>query len=127
MENNKTVLITGAGSGFGKNAAFRMAKNGYKVIAAVETASQIFELKEESKKENLDIQFEKLDIADFNDRERAAAWDIDILLNNAGISEGGAVIDLPEEIIRRQFEVNVFGTVLLTQIVAKNMVTKKKW
>lgn len=29
MENNKTVLITGAGSGFGKNAAFRMAKNGY--------------------------------------------------------------------------------------------------
>lgn len=73
MENNKTVLITGAGSGFGKNAAFRMAKNGYKVIAAVETASQIFELKEESKKENLDIQFEKLDIADFNDRERAAA------------------------------------------------------
>lgn len=32
---------------------------------------------------------------------------------------------MPEEIIRRQFEVNVFGTVLLTQIVAKNMVTKK--
>ena len=102
-----------------------MAKNGYKVIATVETASQIFELKEESKKENLDIQFEKLDIADFNDRERAAAWDVDILLNNAGISEGGAVIDVPEEIIRRQFEVNVFGTVLLTQIVAKNVVAKK--
>ena len=61
-----------------------MAKNGYKVIATVETASQIFELKEESKKENLDIQFEKLDIADFNDRERAAAWDVDILLNKCG-------------------------------------------
>lgn len=125
MKNKKTVLITGAGSGFGKDASFRMAKNGYKVIAAVETASQIFELKEEAKKLKLDIQFEKLDITDFNDRERASDWDVDILLNNAGISEGGAVVDLPEEIIRKQFEVNVFGTVLLTQIIAKNMIKKK--
>lgn len=125
MKNKKTVLITGAGSGFGKDASFRMAKNGYKVIAAVETASQIFELKEEAKKLKLDIQFEKLDITDFNDRERACDWDVDILLNNAGISEGGAVVDLPEEIIRKQFEVNVFGTVLLTQIIAKNMIKKK--
>lgn len=125
MKNKKTVLITGAGSGFGKDASFRMAKNGYKVVAAVETASQIFELKEEAKKLKLDMQFEKLDITDFNDRERASDWDVDILLNNAGISEGGAVVDLPEEIIRRQFEVNVFGTVLLTQIIAKNMIKKK--
>lgn len=47
--------------------------------------------------------------------------DVDVLLNNAGISEGGAVVDLPAEVLRRQFEVNVFGPVLLTQGIAKQM------
>ncbi|QES88627.1 SDR family oxidoreductase [Rhizosphaericola mali] len=127
MKNKKeTILITGAGSGFGKETAFRMVKKNYHVIAAVETPSQIFPLKEIAKKEKLDIQFEKLDLTNTGDRERAANWDVDILLNNGAISEGGAVIDLPEYILRQQFEVNVFGTILLTQIVARNMVKKKK-
>lgn len=121
----QTILITGAGTGFGKATAFRLAKKDYNVIASVESASQIFELKEEAKKENVTIDFIKLDIANHNDRSFVKNWDIDILLNNAGISEGGAVVDLPEEILRKQFEVNVFGTILLTQIVAKKMIEKK--
>lgn len=126
MKKKETVLITGAGTGFGRDAAFRMAKIGYKVIAAVESPSQIFDLKVEAQKSELEIEFVKLDITDFNDRERAAEWDVDILLNNAGISEGGAVIDLPEEIVRKQFETNIFGTIFLTQIIARTMVKKKK-
>ena len=37
----KTVLITGAGSGFGKESALLLAKAGYQVIAATETVAQI--------------------------------------------------------------------------------------
>lgn len=122
---DKTLLITGAGTGFGKDAVFRMAKRGYHVIAAVEVPSQIYPLKEKAKEQNLNIKFVKLDITNAHDRDQAKKWDIDILLNNGAISEGGAVIDLPEEVLRKQFEVNVFGTVLLTQIVARNMVKKK--
>lgn len=125
IKSGKTLLITGAGTGFGRDAAFRMAKNGYNVIATVEAPSQIYQLKEKAKEQNLDIEFVKLDITNANDRKLAQQWDVDILLNNGAISEGGAVIDLPEEVLRKQFEVNVFGTVLLTQIVARSMVKKK--
>lgn len=122
----QTVLITGAGSGFGKESAFLLAKAGYRVIATTEAVAQIQPLKTEAKAAGLDIQVRKLDITDENDRLQAAEWDIDILLNNAGISEGGAVVDLPEDKLRRQFEVNVFGTVLLTQLFARQFIDKRK-
>ncbi|WP_029686744.1 SDR family oxidoreductase [Tatumella saanichensis] len=122
----QTVLITGAGTGFGKESAFLLAKAGYRVIATTEAVAQIQTLKTEAKAAGLDIQFRKLDITDENDRLQAAEWDIDILLNNAGISEGGAVVDLPEDKLRRQFEVNVFGTVLLTQLFARQFIEKRK-
>jgi short-subunit dehydrogenase len=55
---------------------------------------------------------------------RPLTGDVDVLLNNAGISEGGSSVDLPAEVMRRQFEVNVFGPVLLTQGIAKQMVAR---
>ncbi|QKJ86257.1 Short-chain dehydrogenase [Paramixta manurensis] len=124
--DNKIVLITGAGSGFGKESAFLLARQGYEVIATTETVAQIQSLKDEAKKEGLDIRVEKLNITDENDRLLAAEWDIDILLNNAGISEGGAVVDLPEDKLRSQFEVNVFGTILLTQHIVRRFIEKKR-
>ncbi|WP_151979808.1 SDR family oxidoreductase [Acinetobacter guerrae] len=122
---SKKILITGAGSGFGKSVAFKLAKIGYEVIATVEAVAQIQTLKEEAKQQGLNIQFEKLDITNDIDREFISNFEIDILLNNAGISEGGAVVDIPEYRLREQFEVNVFGTILLTQKFAKQFVERK--
>ncbi len=122
----KTVLITGAGSGFGKESALLLAKAGYQVIAATETVAQIQPLKETARQQGLELRVEKLDITDENDRLLAASWPVDILLNNAGISEGGAVVDLPEEKLRRQFEVNVFGSILLTQLFARQFIDRKE-
>lgn len=123
---NKKVLITGAGTGFGKAVAFKLAALNYQVIATVEAVAQIQTLKDEAKQKGLDIQFEKLDITSESDREFAENFDIDILINNAGISEGGAVVDIPEEHIRQQFEINVFGTILLTQKFARQFIKKKE-
>lgn len=119
-----TFLITGAGTGLGKGIAFALAKAGHKVIAGVETLSEVSAVTLEAEEQKLDLQVEKLDITDSVDRERASEWDIDVLLNNSGISEGGSLIDIPEERLRNQFEVNVFGTILLTQKVARNMIQK---
>lgn len=121
---SKKVLITGAGTGFGKAVAFKLAALNYDVIATVESVAQIQTLKNQAKAENLNICFEKLDITEEADREMISTYDIDILINNAGISEGGAVVDIPEDRLRKQFEVNVFGTVLLTQKVARQFVKK---
>ena len=119
-----TFLITGAGTGLGKGIAFALAKAGHKVIAGVETLSEVSAVTLEVEEQKLDLQVEKLDITDSVDRERASEWDIDVLLNNSGISEGGSLVDIPEERLRNQFEVNVFGTILLTQKVARNMIQK---
>lgn len=117
-------MITGAGTGLGKGIAFALAKAGHKVIAGVETLSEVSAVTLEAEEQKLDLQVEKLDITDSVDRERASEWDIDVLLNNSGISEGGSLVDIPEERLRNQFEVNVFGTILLTQKVARNMIQK---
>ncbi|ALV22535.1 MULTISPECIES: SDR family oxidoreductase [Carnobacterium] len=122
----ETFLITGAGTGFGKGIALGLAEQGEKVIAGVETMSEVSALENEAKERKIDIQVEKLDVTDPADRERAWTWDVDVLLNNAGISEGGSLADIPEERLRNQFEVNVFGPILLTQKIAKAMVKKQR-
>ncbi|MBS1089723.1 SDR family oxidoreductase [Gluconobacter wancherniae] len=121
-----TVLITGAGTGFGYEVALRLAGQGLNVIAGVEIVAQVHALEQEAKARGVSLQVEKLDVTHDGDRRRAATWDIDILLNNAGISEGGSVADIPAENLRRQYEVNVIGPVMLTQMVVKKMAKRKK-
>lgn len=122
----ETYLITGAGTGFGKGIAFGLAEQGKKVIAGVETMSEVSALEKEAQEKKVDIQVEKLDVTNPADRERAWTWDVDVLLNNAGVSEGGSLADIPEERLRNQFEVNIFGPILLTQKFAKAMAKKQR-
>jgi NAD(P)-dependent dehydrogenase (short-subunit alcohol dehydrogenase family) len=120
----KTVLITGAGTGFGHEVAMRMAKKGFDVIAAVEIYAQVQTLKRQAAARGVTLQVEKLDVTDDGDRRKALAWNVDILVNNAGVLEGGSVVDIPALNIRREFEVNVVGPLLLTQGIAKQMVKR---
>lgn len=48
----ETILITGAGTGFGKNIAFRLAEMGYDVIAGVEVMSQVSALEQEAREKS---------------------------------------------------------------------------
>jgi len=121
-----TVLITGAGTGFGHEVAMRMAEKGFDVIAAVEIYAQVQTLKRQAAKRGVTLQVEKLDVTDDGDRRKALAWNVDILVNNAGVLEGGSVVDIPALNIRREFEVNVIGPLLLTQEIAKQMVRRGK-
>ena len=121
-----TVLITGAGTGFGHEVAMRMAEKGFDVIAAVEIYAQVQTLKRQAAKRGVTLQVEKLDVTDDGDRRKALAWNVDILVNNAGVLEGGSVVDIPALNIRREFEVNVIGPLLLTQGIAKQMVRRGK-
>jgi NAD(P)-dependent dehydrogenase (short-subunit alcohol dehydrogenase family) len=117
----KTVLITGAGTGFGNEAAMRLAEKGFDVIAAVEIYAQVQPLKRQAVARGVDIKVVKLDVKNEGDRKKALAWNVEILVNNAGLLEGGSVLDIPGDNQRNQFEVNVFGPLLLTQGIAKQM------
>jgi NAD(P)-dependent dehydrogenase (short-subunit alcohol dehydrogenase family) len=67
---------------------------------------------------------EKLDVTNDGDRRKALDWGVEILVNNAGVGEGGSTVDIPGENVRHQFEVNVTGPLLLTQGIAKQMIKR---
>ena len=115
----KNVMITGAGSGFGKGAALALAARGHAVIATTETDDQAAALRAEAPQ----LTVEKLDITT-DDVAAAAAWDLDVLINNAGAGQTGPLADVPIERVRRLFDVNVFGTLAVTQAVLPRMVAR---
>lgn len=115
----KTVMITGAGSGFGKGASLALAARGHLVIATTETEDQAAALRAEAPQ----LTVEKLDITS-SDVGKADGWDVDVLINNAGAGQTGPMADVPLDRVRHLFEVNVFGTLSITQHVLPRMVAK---
>ncbi len=116
----KNVLITGAGSGFGKLAALALAERGHHVIATTETDGQAASLRDEAPQ----LEVHRLDITT-RDVDKTLDWQIDVLINNAGVGETGPIADIPMDRLKHLFEVNVFGTLNVTQAVLKSMVASK--
>jgi short-subunit dehydrogenase len=122
----KTILITGAGSGIGKDAAFALSRRGHRVIAAAETSSQAEALHAQALHEAITLETITLEITIAEDREKISAYDLDVLINNAGIGETGSLAEVPMDRVRRNFEVNVFSTIEVAQIALKGMMHKHK-
>jgi short-subunit dehydrogenase len=117
----KTVLITGAGSGFGRMAASMLASRGHKVIATVLNDPQATELSKAEPK----LTVAKLDIANPADVASVDRWDFDVFIANAAIGQTGPLSLIPLERLRAVFEVNVFATVASVQRVALKMRKKR--
>jgi short-subunit dehydrogenase len=115
----KNVMITGAGSGFGKNAAIALAARGHHVIATTETDAQADALRSEAP----ELTVERVDITG-DDVAKVAGWDIDVLIDNAGAGQTGPMADVPLDRVRHLFDVNVFGTLAVTQQVVPGMVAR---
>jgi len=116
---SKTVLITGAGSGFGRMAASMLAQRGHKVIATVLNEQQAAELSKAEPK----LTVAKLDIT--KDVAAVDQWDPDVFIANAAIGQTGPLSLIPLERLRAVFEVNVFATFAITQRVAQAMRRKR--
>src|SRR5258708_2225205 len=128
MATKKTILITGAGTGFGEGVSLGLAKAGYNVIAGVHISPQVTALRKKAKELGVDdkLRVEKLDILDSYDVKNALTWDVDILFNNAGYGESGPVFEIPVELLRKNFETNVFAPLELTQKFAAKFIKEKK-
>lgn len=102
----------------------RLAEKGFDVIAGVEIYAQVQTMKRQAADRGVTLRVEKLDVTNDGDRRKALEWGVEILVNNAGVGEGGSTVDIPASNIRHQFEVNVTGPLLLTQPIAKQMIKR---
>lgn len=129
----KVAIVTGASRGIGKEIAKQLARNGIKVIANYnKSEKQAYELKKELEKENIEIEIAK---ADVSKREQVKdliknvleKYDrIDILINNAGISDYKLFTDVTDEDWNRIINTNLYSAFVMSQEVGKIMVNQKK-
>ena len=126
---SKTILMTGAGSGFGKGTVLGLAKKGHKVIATCEIWPQVTELRATAEQEGVEIEVTKMDLVNKEEREivfKKYGDKIDILVPNAASGETGPIAEIPVDRVRRVFEVNVFCTLEFIQPFARHFAKKGK-
>jgi NAD(P)-dependent dehydrogenase (short-subunit alcohol dehydrogenase family) len=119
----KTVLITGCSSGFGMGMVSRFLEEGWDVLATLRNADERRSLfHEQMGRYGAQLTLLDLDVTSIQGRTTAEQYiaknldgKLDCLVNNAGYGIFGALEDATEEQIRHQFEVNLFGTALLTR------------
>jgi NAD(P)-dependent dehydrogenase (short-subunit alcohol dehydrogenase family) len=115
------ILITGCSTGIGRATAQRLARSGNIVYATARRLESIAHLEADG------CRLLALDVTDEESMAAAVGaieseeGSVGSLVNNAGYSQSGAVETVPIELIRRQFETNVFGLVRLTQLVLPKM------
>lgn len=117
----KVILVTGASSGIGFDAAASLARQGHRVYSAARRVERMEPLKA------LGVVPLRMDVTDEASLEAGvrtvleAEGRIDALVNNAGYGYFGAIENVPLEEARRQLEVNVFGLARLCQLVIPSM------
>ena len=120
MADMGAVVITGASTGIGEACALHLDKLGYRVFAGIRKAADGESLRQRTSERLIPL---RLDICDEMEIEQAAQRVIGALggaglaglVNNAGIAVGGMLEFLPLDVLRRQFEVNVFAQIAVTQ------------
>ncbi|NOY63055.1 MAG: SDR family oxidoreductase [Gammaproteobacteria bacterium] len=116
--SRKSILITGCSSGIGLSAAQVLHKRGYRVFATARKAEDVARL------EGLGLESQQLDLDDSRSITAAVDWALErsggtlfALFNNGAYGQPGAVEDLSRDVLRAQFETNLFGTQELTNLI----------
>ena len=113
----KTILITGCSSGYGLETARHFLAMGWNVIATMRTPREdILPVSDRLRILALDVTKPESIAAALE-----AAGPIDVLVNNAGYAELGFFETFTEAAVRRQFDVNLFGTMNVARAVAPHM------
>jgi 3-hydroxy acid dehydrogenase / malonic semialdehyde reductase len=129
---NKTIMITGATSGFGRATAMRFAKDGYNIIITGRRKEKLYELEKELPKyKNIKVLPLNFDVRMRNEveteiRKLPEEWKtIDILVNNAGLAVGLDHIDKGNiDDWERMIDTNVKGLLYVTRAVVPLMVKR---
>lgn len=123
-----TVLITGGGSGIGRNMAKRFAKLGAKIVLWDMNQEGLEKVKKEVEELGGECKVFKVDVTDrFTVYETAKlCGDVDILINNAGIVSGKKLLESPDELLIKTMEVNTIAHFWTAKAFLPDMIKRKK-
>ena len=129
----KTVLVTGANKGIGREVASQLARKGFHVFVAARNPDAGRKAADEIAKQSGKATFIEVDVTD-NASVRAAVREfskiadhLDVLVNNAGIMMDGddAILEVSDNIFRRTIETNVLGALRATRAFTPLLVKSK--
>jgi short-subunit dehydrogenase len=129
--SDKVVWITGASSGIGEALAERMAARGSRLVLSARNEAELQRVASQCRDNGAtDVLVLPLDITDYSEMEPATRQvlaqygQIDLLLNNAGVSQRSFCVDTDFSVYRQMMEINVLGQIALTQAVLPAMITR---
>ena len=125
--SNKTVIITGANSGIGKEAAYKFANAGYTVIMACRNMEKSEQIKNEiiNLSNNQNVFLREVDMSSMNSIAAFCSGFkndfsiLDVLINNAAYFNHGASYNLSIDGIEITFATNVLGPFLMTNLLSE--------
>ena len=122
---NKVALITGASRGIGKQIAITLAKEGYDIsLNCRKQNEEVLKIKEEIENNNVKCLVVEGDVSNFEDAEKITKQtidqfgQIDVLVNNAGITKDMLLLRMKEEDFKSVIDVNLCGTFNMTKNVS---------
>lgn len=130
----KIILITGASRGIGRDIAKTLAENSNNMLIANYNKSEkeAIELKEGLKSEGIDIEIIKADVSKRNEAKEMVQevlnkyGKIDVLINNAGISQYKLFNDITDEEWDNIINTNLKSAFMVTQEAVRNMINNKE-
>ncbi|PLX21659.1 MAG: short chain dehydrogenase [Marinilabiliales bacterium] len=126
--NNKVVWITGASSGIGEALTYEFARQKAKLIISSNQQEELEKVKLNCKEMGVECYIQFLDMLDIEKMQIITdqlvnKFDrIDVLVNNAGISQRSLVQETPLSVDRKIMEIDYFGTIALTKTVLPYMI-----
>lgn len=126
---SKVIVITGASRGIGRNMAYNLAIEGYKIIANYNLSEEKAQsLKEELEAKGINIDIFKADVSISGEARSLINYavekygKIDVLINNAGIASEKLFTDVSEEEFDKMIKTNLYSVFYTTQEAVRHMI-----
>ena len=130
---NKVIIVTGASKGIGKEISKELAKKGNTIIANYnKSEKEIKELQQELEKQNIKIDIYKADVSNREEATNLVKYTIqkygkiDVLINNAGISQIKEFTQITDEDWNNMINTNLNSVFYMSQEACHNMIHNKK-
>jgi short-subunit dehydrogenase len=128
---NKVIWITGASSGIGEELVYQLAEKGARIILSARNTDKLEAIKQQAGLDHTTGHIYPLDVSDYHDLATAAQnmidrfGRIDVLINNAGVTQRAVAADTLISVDERLMNTNYFGAIALTKALLPHFLERQ--